>query len=115
MRRHRDDPDRLIACPHCGEAIRRSAPACNRCGSDRATGWRNDDDDRAAAEVEFPEPMSDADYDELIASDPELTARTHPACRTGPNDAVLRRRRRALFAIVLALLLAFGGGLYALL
>ena len=66
-------------------------------------------------EIELPEPMSDADYDELIASDPAIAADAFSSNSGGSNEAVLRRRRRALFAIVLALLLAFGGGLYALL
>lgn len=65
-------------------------------------------------EIELPEAMSDADYAEFLASDPLLAAARDPV-GDGPSDAVLRRRRRALYAIVLALLLAFGAGLLALL
>lgn len=28
-----------VACPHCGEKIRRDALACRHCGSDDRTGW----------------------------------------------------------------------------
>jgi hypothetical protein len=28
-----------VACPHCGERIRRDAKACRHCGSDERTGW----------------------------------------------------------------------------
>ncbi len=114
-RRPPDDPDRTFACPHCGEPVRRRDPACRHCGSDAATGWNNlaDDDD---ATVELPEAMSDAGYEELLASDPAIAARRDRADPLGtPSEAVLRRRRRALYAILLALLLAFGGGLAALL
>jgi hypothetical protein len=28
-----------VACPHCGEPMRRDAAACPHCGSDEGTGW----------------------------------------------------------------------------
>jgi uncharacterized membrane protein YvbJ len=28
-----------VACPHCGEQIKRDAAACRHCGSDDRTGW----------------------------------------------------------------------------
>lgn len=28
-----------VACPHCGEKIKRDATACRHCGSDDSTGW----------------------------------------------------------------------------
>jgi uncharacterized membrane protein YvbJ len=28
-----------VACPHCGEEIKRDAKACRHCGSDENTGW----------------------------------------------------------------------------
>jgi uncharacterized membrane protein YvbJ len=28
-----------VACPHCGERIKRDATACRHCGSDDSTGW----------------------------------------------------------------------------
>lgn len=28
-----------MACPHCGEMIRRDAVSCRHCGSDDRTGW----------------------------------------------------------------------------
>lgn len=28
-----------VACPHCGEKIRRDAVSCRHCGSDDRTGW----------------------------------------------------------------------------
>jgi uncharacterized membrane protein YvbJ len=28
-----------VACPHCGEKIKRDAAACRHCGSDDRTGW----------------------------------------------------------------------------
>ena len=28
-----------VACPHCGERIRRDAKSCRHCGSDDRTGW----------------------------------------------------------------------------
>lgn len=28
-----------VACPHCGERIKRDARSCRRCGSDDRTGW----------------------------------------------------------------------------
>jgi hypothetical protein len=28
-----------VACPHCGEKIKRDAKSCRHCGSDDATGW----------------------------------------------------------------------------
>lgn len=28
-----------VACPHCGEKIRKDASACRHCGSDDRTGW----------------------------------------------------------------------------
>lgn len=31
-----------VACPHCGEKIKRNAKACRHCGSDDRTGWSND-------------------------------------------------------------------------
>jgi hypothetical protein len=31
-----------VACPHCGERIKRDATACRHCGSDDSTGWSND-------------------------------------------------------------------------
>ncbi|MBM4013929.1 MAG: hypothetical protein FJ293_03065 [Planctomycetes bacterium] len=115
-RRAPDDPDRTFACPHCGEAVRQHDRACRHCGSDATTGWSEaaDHDD---ATVELPAAMSDAEYAELLASDPEIAARRDRRSEPAdvPSDAVLRRRRRALYAIVLALLLAFGGGLAALL
>ncbi len=32
------NPD-WVACPHCGEEIKRDAKACRHCGSDESTGW----------------------------------------------------------------------------
>ena len=101
----RPDPSRLVACPHCGEAVRRDARSCRHCGSDASTGWGDHGDD---AEVELPEAMDDAEHDELVAGDPEISRHAD-----GPSDAVLRRRRRALFAIVLAALLLAAGALAA--
>jgi hypothetical protein len=109
-RRSADDPDRAFACPHCGEPARRRDSACRHCGSDASTGWSDADDD---VTVGLPEAMSDADYDEFVARDPELAAGA--SGRGGVSDALLRRRRRALLAIVLAVLLAFGSGIVALL
>jgi len=34
--------DDWVACPHCGESIRRNARACKHCGSDERTGWSED-------------------------------------------------------------------------
>lgn len=31
-----------VACPHCGEEIKRNAKACRHCGSDDRTGWSDD-------------------------------------------------------------------------
>jgi hypothetical protein len=31
--------DDWVACPHCGERIKRNAKACRHCGSDDSTGW----------------------------------------------------------------------------
>lgn len=31
-----------VACPHCGERIKRDAAACRHCGSDDRTGWSED-------------------------------------------------------------------------
>ena len=31
-----------VACPHCGERIKRNAKSCKHCGSDDRTGWSND-------------------------------------------------------------------------
>lgn len=28
-----------VACPHCGEKIKKDAAACRHCGSDDRTGW----------------------------------------------------------------------------
>ncbi len=28
-----------VACPHCGEKIRKDAASCRHCGSDDRTGW----------------------------------------------------------------------------
>jgi hypothetical protein len=28
-----------VACPHCGERIKRDAKSCRHCGSDDSTGW----------------------------------------------------------------------------
>lgn len=28
-----------VACPHCGERIRKDAKSCRHCGSDDRTGW----------------------------------------------------------------------------
>lgn len=28
-----------VACPHCGEEIKRDAKVCRHCGSDDRTGW----------------------------------------------------------------------------
>lgn len=28
-----------VACPHCGERIKRDARSCRHCGSDDSTGW----------------------------------------------------------------------------
>jgi hypothetical protein len=28
-----------VACPHCGERIKREAKSCRHCGSDDSTGW----------------------------------------------------------------------------
>jgi hypothetical protein len=28
-----------VACPHCGEKIRKDAVSCRHCGSDDRTGW----------------------------------------------------------------------------
>jgi len=99
----RHDPARLVACPHCGEAVRRDARSCRHCGSDAATGWGDHDDD---AEVELPEAMDDADHDEFVAGDPEVARHLDR-----PSAALLRRRRRALFAIVLAVLFVVAGAL----
>lgn len=101
----RHDPARLVACPHCGEAVRRDARSCRHCGSDATTGWGDHEDD---AEVELPEAMDDGEHDEFIAGDPEVARHAG-----GPSAALLRRRRRALFAIVLALLLVVAGALAA--
>jgi hypothetical protein len=30
-----------VACPHCGEKIKRDARSCRHCGSDDSTGWSN--------------------------------------------------------------------------
>jgi hypothetical protein len=99
----RHDPARLIACPHCGEAVRRDARSCRHCGSDAGTGWGDHEDD---AEVELPEAMDEGDHEEYVAGEPEVARHA-----SGPSDAQLRRRRRALFAIVLALLLLAWGAL----
>ncbi len=99
-----DDASRTIACPHCGEAIAQRAPVCRHCGSDRATGLREDEDD--GADVELPEAMSDSEYDEFVANEARGRMRVLPG--DGVSDAVLRRRRRVLFAIVLALLYLLG-------
>ena len=31
-----------VACPHCGEEIKRNAKVCRHCGSDDRTGWSQD-------------------------------------------------------------------------
>lgn len=33
-----------VDCPHCGATFRAGRPACPECGSDDATGWREQDD-----------------------------------------------------------------------
>ncbi len=113
-RRPADAPDRTIACPHWGEAVRRSAPSCRHCGSDRATGWGDHDDD---AEVELPEERSDEEHAEFFARElgdgaTDRDGRRRAPLRLVPGDAVsdaqLKRRRMAVVAIALALLYLLG-------
>lgn len=116
-RRPADDPDRTIACPHCGEAIRRSAASCRHCGSDRATGWSDPDAPDAETDLELPEAMSDADHAEFVARElgdgaTDRDGRRRAPLRLVPGDAIsaaqLRRRRNAAIAIALALLYLLG-------
>ncbi|MBL8841080.1 MAG: hypothetical protein JNL90_06045 [Planctomycetes bacterium] len=123
-RRPADDPDRTIACPHCGEAIRRSASSCHHCGSDRATGWADPDAPDAETDVELPEAMSDEEHAEFVARElgdgaTDRDGRRRAPLRLVPGDAIsaaqLRRRRNAAIAIALALLYLFGRYALALL
>lgn len=43
-----------VPCPHCGEYIPSDSSFCKHCGSDRETGWA-DDDEIAYQAVELPE------------------------------------------------------------
>jgi zinc ribbon protein len=45
-------------CPHCGEYIPTDSSFCRHCGSDRETGWA-DDEEIAYQAVELPEEESD--------------------------------------------------------
>ena len=52
-----------VACPHCGESIKRSAKACKHCGSDERTGWSHD---TYLDGVDLPEPE---DYGEGLEAE----------------------------------------------
>ena len=57
MRSHRRLREQT-PCPHCGEYIPTDASFCRYCGSDRETGWA-DDEEIAYQAVELPEEDSD--------------------------------------------------------
>jgi hypothetical protein len=49
-----------VACPHCGERIRRNAKSCRHCGSDDRTGWSD------AADLDGVDLPGDHDYDDSL-------------------------------------------------
>ena len=81
-----------VACPHCGEKIKRDAKACRHCGSDDRTGWSND---TYMDGIDLPE---EGDYEDGL----EREGFRRPAA--GPN-------RWVMAAVSLALILVFAGWL----
>jgi len=65
-------------CPHCGADVPRRALACPECGSDRETGWA---DEETLADAEFP-PFTDEDYAEVVRGLPGAPAPRRDARRT---------------------------------
>ncbi len=53
----------MVSCPYCGELIKKSAKACNHCGSDEQTGWS---DNTYLDGIDLGE---DFNYDELEAKE----------------------------------------------
>lgn len=79
-----------VACPHCGERIKRDAKACRHCGSDDRTGWSE------AADLDAVDLPEDDDYAQSL-EDEGLAPRTRAKASN----------RLALAAVSLLLILIF--------
>jgi len=76
-----------VACPNCGEQIKRNAAACPHCGSDERTGWSD------ATYLDGIGLPDDVDYDSIVDAEFGENKGTHPKVPT-------------LYVIVAAIILA---------
>jgi hypothetical protein len=63
-------PKETFPCPACGEDVPVGRPSCAACGADERTGWKPDDEERVAQELDLPRPdVDDEEYDDFVATE----------------------------------------------